>query len=448
MKRNAWHPALAAALAGAAFAAAAQDPSPQDLEQRILILERKLEIQAEEAQAKARDAANPGAGEKGFGLRSADGAFELKFKALVQFDYRSFRDDAGASNDGFIFRRIRPGFEGSAGPLAGFRLTPEFAGNNATIVDAYVDLKFSPAATVRAGKLKGPVALERLQPGGAIAFIERGFPTELAPNRDLGVQLQGDLLAGTVSYAVGVFNGTADGRDAATSDVDAGKELAARLFFEPFRNEPGFFQGLGFGIAGSRGSKITTAATDTTTNSKPQYRTPGQNVFFAYDPGVVADGDHVRLSPQLYFYKGSFGLLAEHIRSEQELREATTDAAIENTAWQVSAGYVLTGEDASFRGVTRPASPYIPGGDGWGAVEVLARYGVLDIDDDVFPNGFVSGTAASQSEAKAWTVGVNWYLTPAVKLVGNYSHTRFEAPVAANERDDEKAMFARLQLSY
>lgn len=40
---------------------------------------------------------------------------------------------------------------------------PEFAGDSATVVDAYIDLKFDPAYSVRLGKVKGPLGLERLQ---------------------------------------------------------------------------------------------------------------------------------------------------------------------------------------------------------------------------------------------------------------------------------------------
>ena len=60
-------------------------------------------------------------------------------------------------------------------------LTPEFAGDSATIVDPYVDVKLDPAFTLRAGKVKGPIGLERLQSGSAIGLIERSFPIPADP---------------------------------------------------------------------------------------------------------------------------------------------------------------------------------------------------------------------------------------------------------------------------
>lgn len=496
--------ALVGAFIGAPLSAVAQQATVQDLDQRIKILERQLEIQKEEAETKAKDATTTKIDDKGVSIKKGD--FELKFKAFVQADLRTYLDDYNPanttetattnrnglySNDTVTFRRIRPTFEGSFGKLVGFRLTPEFAGNGsgdaASIVDAYVDLKFSPAATLRAGKVKGPVGLERIQSGGAITFVERGFPTELAPNRDLGIQLQGELFSSTVNYTLGYYNGTADGRDVAASDSDNRKEIGARLFLEPFKNEPSFFQGLGFGIGSSFGTKDQGAFNAGGANNfLPRIRTPGQLQVFSYttaataatattagSTGIYADGDHTRLSPQLYFYRNSFGLLSEYITSEQELSQgfvaagagstpsATTTQKLKNEAWQVAVSYVLTGEDASFRGVTKLNQPFTIGGPGWGAFEVAARYGKLEIDDEAFDAVTDGGVTFARfanpvsqiSEAEAWTLGLNWYLTTNVKAVLNYTQVKFEGggggtAAAPEDREDEKTVFARLQLSF
>lgn len=495
---------IAAFLGAPVVAAAAEGASLDDLDQRIKILERQLEIQKEEADAKAKDATTTKVDDKGVSIKKGD--FELKIKGLVQADVRTYLDDynpanttetatthrnALYSNDTVTFRRIRPTFEGSFGKLLGFRLTPEFAGNGsgdaASIVDAYIDLKFHPAATVRAGKVKGLVALERLQSGGSISFVERGFPTELAPNRDLGIQLQGELFVSTVNYTLGYYNGTPDGRDVSSNDVDNRKEVGARLFFEPFKSEPNFFQGLGFGVGGTFGTKDQGAFNAAGTNSfLPRYRTPGQLQVFSYttaataatgaaagSTGVFADGDHTRISPQLYFYRNAFGLLSEYISSEQELSQgfvpigggstpsAFTRQKLKNEAWQVALTYVLTGEDASFRGVTKPTAPFTIGGPGWGAFEVAARFGKLEIDDEAFDTVNDGGVTFARfanpvtqvSEAEAWTVGLNWYLTSNLKAVLNYSEVTFEGggggtADAPEDREDEKTVFGRIQLSF
>ena len=414
-----------------------------DLKQRLAVLERRLELQDEAAASSAASTPTVTASqEKGLGVKSADGGLDVRLKGLVQADGRFFLGDDG-QNDTFLFRRIRPTLEGGWGPLVGFRLTPEFAGDGASIVDAYLDLKFDPRATLRIGKVKGPIGLERLQSGGAIGFVERGFPTELAPNRDIGVQLQGTLAGGALSYVAGVYNGTPDGRDAATSNPDDEFEYAARLFAEPWKNSGNALSGLGFGLAASTGDKAGGG-----NDFLPRYRTPGQAQFFGYRGDIAAAGRHTRISPQAYWYQGRFGALAEWISSEQALATADgTRDRLRNRAWQLTVGVVLTGEDAGYRGVTRPNEPFTPGDGGWGAFELVGRYGELDIDDDAFP--LFADPDGAASLARAWTLGLNWYLTSNFKLVANYTRTNFAdgAPGGA-DREDEKTFFTRAQFQF
>ncbi|WP_133500179.1 OprO/OprP family phosphate-selective porin [Cognatilysobacter terrigena] len=423
----------------------ASGASVADLDQRLKVIERQLELQAEDAANKAASASTlTVSAAKGVSFKSpaADGV-EVKLRGLVQGDARAWIDDkALPQNDGFLLRRVQPILEGQFGKLVGFRVMPEFAGDSATIADAYIDLKFDPRATVRAGKFKAPIGLERLQSSGATTFMELGYPSELAPNRDFGAQLQGEFTSG-LTYAVGAFNGAPDGRDAPTSNnPDSKIEYAGRVFWEPFREDASALSGLGFGISASTGDAVGTGS-----NVLPRYRTPGQVQFFGYRAAVLANGERRRWSPQAYYYNGPFGLLGEYIESKQDLRVGATSATLDNRAWQLAASWVLTGEDASYRGVTRPSHPFNVGGAGFGAVELAARIGALEIDDDAFPL-FADPNAAAR-RSRAWTLGVNWYLTQNLKLVANYSEADFDGGAAAGaDRETEKTFFTRAQVSF
>ena len=440
--------AIAVTLAFASTPAQAQEKetSLDDLEQRVRILERQLELAEEEVASKAKSSAVPVADERGFALRSADNSFELKFRLLAQGDARFLVEETDPPlNDTFAMRRLRPIIEASLGKLIGIRLTPEFAGPGATIVDAYLDLKLSPLYTVRVGKVKSPVGLERLQSGGSTMFTERAYPTELAANRDIGVMLVGDYDGGVVSYTLGIFNGAADGRDAAATDVDDEKEIAGRVFFEPFRNSPGILQGLGFGVAGSSGDKTGTSVG--TNGVLPQYRTPAINTLFQYVAGTAAAGKHERLTAHGYWYRHGLGLMGEYIESSQEVTVPGGAAELTHAAWQVSAAYVLTGEDQTFRGVLKPKSSFVPGAPGFGAWELVARVTELDIDDDAFP--LFANPAISASRARTYGAGVNWYLSPNAKIMLDYLQTEFEGGAAGNaDRDDEEVLFGRFQVTY
>ena len=88
--------ALLTLLAAGAPALAQDDVQPGDLEQRLRILERKLEVAEEEKAAKAREATS----------------LEFKFKGLLQLDGRFYKDDRQAFNDGFIAYLSAKGFNG------------------------------------------------------------------------------------------------------------------------------------------------------------------------------------------------------------------------------------------------------------------------------------------------------------------------------------------------
>lgn len=417
-----------------------------DVAQQLAILARKQELGAEQAAEALPGTPVIALGERGLSIRSRAGDNEVALRGVMHIDHRAFIDDEGTPlPEGVLFRRVRPTLEGKLGPLLSYRITPELAGDSATLLDAWVDVRLDPAAIIRIGRQKSPVGLERLQSASALVFAERGFATELAPNRDVGVQLLGEWRKGEASYGIGVFNGAPDGRDSPAVNADDHLEWAGRLFFEPWRNDANALSGLGFGLAASAGRK-----TGTGNALLPRYRTPGQNVFFHYRGSVQADGRHERVSPQFHYYRRQLGVLGEWVRSTQAvlLPGATPRrAALGHEGWQLSATWFLTGEDATFRGLPRPNQAFVPGGPGWGAFELAGRIGALAIDTDAFP--FFSDSGTSAEHARSYTVGLNWYLNPHAKLFFHYSQTEFDGGAPAGRgRDDEKTFISRLQLAF
>ena len=428
---------------GAAEGTQVGEAGMADLDRRLRALERRLDLQQAVQVDKTSEAPVIAVNDKGASFKSASGDYEVRIRGLIQGDGRFFLDGVpSGTNDSFLLRTARPIIEGSLAKRVGFRLTPEFAGDGASIVDAYVDLRFDPAYSVRAGKFTSPVGLERLQSSSALSDMERALPSELAPNRDIGIQLHGEVADGRVAYAFGVFNGTVDGRDAVTSNPDNEFEYAGRVFFEPFKNRGSAWSGLGFGFGASVGDTAGSG-----NNFLPRYRTAGQVTFFNYGSAVRADGQRSRFSPQGYYYRGAFGLLAEYIVSSQAVNSGSVRDELSHKAWQATASYVLTGEDASYRGVVKPSADLSPGHDGWGAFEVVGRYGVLEIDEGAFP--LFADPAVSAEQASSWTLGLNWYLNRTLKLVVNYLHTSLQGGAAGGaDREDEKAVFTRLQVAF
>lgn len=424
------------------------------LDQKVKILERQKEIDDEAAETKAKDLPKIVVGNTGLSIGSADTNFVFQLHGLVQVDNRTFfndHDSHGKSiegNDTFLLRRARPIFSGTLYKDFDYTFVPDFGGSTVQIFDAYLNYRYAPWLQVRAGKFKVPVGLEQLQSDQYTFFNERGLPTDLVPNRDIGFQLWGDFAQGRLSYAVGVFNGVGDGRNSSNVDFEDHREFAGRLFSLPFKNTSvNALQNLGIGLAASWGNTFSNA-----TGLPSSYLTDGQQTFFSYNPTagtVVANGTHWRLSPQGYYYYGPFGLLGEYVISNQRVTKGATSANLQNTAWQIAGSWVLTGEDASYTGVT-PRHPFDPRSNRWGAFQLVARYADLDIDDKAFPT--FSNPATSASEAKAWAVGMNWYLNRNIRVNASFSRTTFGGHIvpasATVTRQPEEVVFTRVQLAF
>jgi phosphate-selective porin OprO/OprP len=420
------------------------------LEQQLRVIARQIELKEEAAAAAAPTTPRITINDRGFTLASPDAANSIRLRGLVQFDSRVFFDDGGGIlNNAFVLRRARLISEGVFAKNYSFQIVPEFGGSGVSIVDANIGVAISPALQLKFGRFKSPVGLEQLQSDAWGFFNERSIVSNLVPNRDLGIQASGDLFDARVNYAVGIFNGVADGASSNNTDFDEEKDFVGRVFATPFRESAGSpLQGLSFGVAGSYGRQKTASG------RSGGYRTDGQQTFFAYNAAVIADGATWRFSPQLDFRYNSFGLLGEYVVSTVNVRPSATGAKAElqHTGWQIAAGYVLTGENSSYTGVV-PLTNFNLSAGTWGAFEVVARLAEVDVDDGAFP--LFASASTNASEARSLGLGLNWYLSKAVRFTFDYYQTDFgfngAAPAVSTNpilRQDEKAFITRFQLTF
>ena len=103
-------------------------------------------------------------------------------------------------------------------------------------------------------------------------------------------------------------------------------------------------QNLGFGVGGSWECVPTPARCRA--DFRDISRTASSSSLPTPTPRGVANGQHWRLSPQGYYYYGPLSLMGEYVISDQEVRNGAHSADLQNKAWEISGGWVLTGEDA------------------------------------------------------------------------------------------------------
>jgi len=387
-----------------------------------------------------------GLGESGFYLGSVESGFQLRLRGVVQVDGRDYPNDTElASSDGFLIRRARPIIEGTVVQFIDFRIMPDFGQGQAVLYDAFVDVQPIRAIGFRAGKEKSPFGLERSQAEQSLTFVERGLPGDLAPDRDIGASIHGEV-ASVASYEVGIFDGAPDG-NSVDLDNNGAKDVDARLFLHPLAplHIPAI-EKIGIGGAVTAGRENGTPGSP----SLAPYKTAGQITFFSYSSDspataatVVASGDRFRYMPQANAYVGPVGVFAEYVGERVNVSRSGRSAALENHAWQAATSVVVTGEAAGFNGVN-PKRPL--GSHGYGAVELGARIEGLDVDPKSFPS--YADPSKSAQRARAFATEVNWYLNRNTKFATQFERTSFTGGAKGGNRAPEYDLIGRFQVFF
>ncbi len=428
----------------------------EELEQQIKVLGRKAEISEETAAEKAKSTPTISLGASGLQFRSADSNFVMRVGGHLQFDARFFGNHTSTTDDTFLIRRARPIIEGTVYNKLDYRLMLDVgsglsaaSSNVGFLQDGYVNARLLPEFQIQAGKFKEPVGLERLQSDVDYLFTERSYPTQLVPNRDVGIEVHGSLWDNLITYEVGAFNGVTDGGSGDIDTTDDDKDIAARVFAQPFTNtqiEP--LRKLGLGVAGTYGHHA---------GALRGYTSPGQQSIFSYYSGTgtnavtASNGTISRIVPQAYYYYGPFGLLAEYAISSSDVVRtgggvARQTATLDHVGWQVAGSYFITGEDNGFKSPA-PLHPVDFNGGGWGALELVARVSELKLDPDTFP--VFADPKNNASDAFSYGGGLNWHLNRNLKITADYEHTHYKGgqsnPLLAG---DEDAIMTRAQITF
>ncbi|MDR2844527.1 MAG: OprO/OprP family phosphate-selective porin, partial [Puniceicoccales bacterium] len=327
---------------------------------------------------------------------------------------------------------------GTIGKFFKFDLTPEFAqadntaaNLNSQLFDGWVEFRTSPAFGLKFGKFRTPVVLTG--PDNR-HFIEASWPNFLAPNRDIGIDASGAVGGGVFSYRLGIYNGAPNNVWNQTLDIDDHVTFEGRLGLDPFKGRDDFLSGLSFSVGASYGSEYGQAAS--------QIRTAGQQNFVAIG---TAYGDHIRVAPAISWYAGPFSTVAEFVIDDYEHIATRQGKRITNYGWSVAAGWVVTGEKSTPGGVT-PTAPIDISKGNFGAFEIAARVGGLDVDNDIH-------TANIPGGAFSYGIGLNWYLSANILFRLGIERTHFggvkpTAGATSVIKDDETYVFSRFQLKF
>jgi phosphate-selective porin len=159
---------------------------------------------------------------------------------------------------------------------------------------------------------------------------------------------------------------------------------------------------------------------------------PASNVADYYVDTGNLDSDHAwNLGFEALWADRGWSLLGEYVQSQVSLRDAQ-DARLEG--WYLTGSWVPTGENRPYDRKAGYARRVHPTGR-WGALELIARIGRVDLDDAGVSGGTMDG----------WWAGVNWWATRRWKASITYGNVDLER---AGLDGNTRTVLYRLQWIY
>jgi phosphate-selective porin OprO and OprP len=381
----------------------AEGPAPK-IEEGVENLEKSV---AQEAEASENDLRAYWKG--GLRLETANKDFQVRLGGRLQNDFAWFDDDDslrfffGDQEDGAEFRRSRLYVRGTLYGDFSFKIQYDFAGGDADFKDVWLAANNLPyLGTLKVGHFDEPFSLNEITSDNTITFMERALPTVFVPGRNMGVALSNTAFNQRMAWTVGLFR-TSD--DYGMDRSDGGYSLTARVTGLPWYEKEG-----------RRLLHLGTAYSHRNVDGPLRYRQRPEahlsSVRFL-DTGAFQAEDVDLYNAELALVYGSLSLQGEYFLSEVDTAMAGRERF---DGYYAFASVFLTGEHRPYDkfggvfGKVNPKRNFTLRKGGAGAWEVAARYSQLDLGDDFFLGG----------EERNWTLGLNWYLNPQIRLMLNY----------------------------
>ncbi|HEY4342747.1 MAG TPA: porin [Parvibaculum sp.] len=422
---------VALTLAGPALAAS----TPDQLQNRVDDLEATVDaLRAEIAEIRKTPEFKPSPV-----FTNSKGDYSFKFRGQIAADVAVFDNKQGANdfNSGTQLRRARLGIDGTIANDWLYRL--EIDVGNASrddnvsgevdVKDAYVQWKGIDKTVITVGQHKTPNTLEQAIASTDTLFVESPLFVEAFTNR---ITAGGDYKAGvSAKYSdvnwtatVGVFgenfslNGGGNSGGTATPVYkDEGWGPAARFTWAPIN---GVDETLHLGVSGywrDTGGRTTGLRFRT----GPEVSVDSTRLV---DTGNITSNDYSFVGAEL---AGQYGPI--FVQSEYGVTnvDRVTGSDVSFDGGYAQASWVITGENREYKDGAfsriKPKKNFSLSNGGWGAWEVAGRYSTLDLNDANVVGG----------KEDNYSLGINWYPNPYLRLLVDYIHFDSTKGVAKNE---------------
>ncbi len=321
------------------------------------------------------------------------------------------RDHVGGeeASDGLEIRRGRLYMRGVLYRDWKYKAELDFAGNGVEIKDfwlAYTGL--GGLDYIGIGHQKQPYSLEVEMSTNDIPFIERALDyafTQAVVDRALGLRLQ---THGKYWFAAGgIYGQSIDSPETG----DEGWGTAGRFIFSPLHDDRRVVH------LGIRGAYRVPGDQDRT--ARFRFESTHQSNLYLVNTGKIRRVDNTVLAgAEAAFVYGPVSLEGEYTHAVVARKGGIGD--LDFDGFHIQATWSLTGESraAAYRIKSgefkrlKAHQYFYPAVGSWGAWEVAARYGWIDLNDQDVRGG----------KAQDISVALNWYLNRNIRFMLDYTH--------------------------
>jgi phosphate-selective porin OprO/OprP len=369
----------------------------------------------------------------GFQFQTRDAEFQLQFHDLTQVDGRFYTQGQQVPvTSTFLIPRQWFIFAGRLTKPFEYYLSAAEGIDNLNILDVFFNVNFDQRLQFKIGRFKSPFTYEfyGLPINGFITPERSLFFNNFGLNRDIGLMAWGRMFDNRFDYAASIVNGTRNGY----VDSNDFKDFSGLVNFRPFANwTDHWLENLNFGGSTDTGLENNTPVPQVfRTNVATTGNLAIGPEFLALNKNVNESGLRAFWSMHIAYYYRRLSLIGEWQSGfdSYALVNQNYRTRVPVQSYYVMAGYFLTGESVSGRGVVRPLRNFDvrPGRVGPGALELVARYNYLNIGRQVFTSGFAD-PALWTNQLFTVDLGVNWYWTQYIKFYLGWQHAGFGTEV-------------------
>jgi len=353
----------------------------------------------------------------GIKAKSADGDFSFQFGGRVMVDAGYSNEDVAKLESGTEFRRLRMFAKGTLYKDWGYKVQVDYSDDALAIKDAYINYK---PWGLTVGNFKQPLSLEELTSSKYITFMERSLPTAFATSHRIGAGIKKG--GQNWSAAASVYGSDSEDDD----DGNEGYGFGARVTFAPVAQKT---RAVHLGAAIAR-EEPKDSNNQVRFRARPEFHAAALRIV---DTGTINDVDNIqKYGLEAAAVAGPFSIQGEYLKANVNREGGLEDYDFDGA--YVSASYFLTGESRPYSAKKGKFGRVKPKAKS-GAWELGLRYSTIDLDDGAIQGG----------EEDNWTVGLNWYVNPHVRIMANYIDV--DAEVAGV--DDNPNIFAlRTQIDF